>query len=207
VKGVLTSRQTQVLDYIRRELITRGTSPTYREIAAEFGFKSPKAAVDHVERLARNGYLRIHRGRSRGIEVLVARKEPIEDVVSVPIRGTIAAGRATEETEVWAERVLVDKTMLSKASRDRLFALRVTGDSMTGRGIHDGDIVVAEANATPQVEDVVVALIDRESTLKTLSRGSNGMFLKSENPLYPNLFPVAPLTIQGVVRTLIRKVG
>ncbi len=78
---------------------------------------------------------------------------------------------------------------------------------MTGRGINDGDIAVAAADTPARIGDVVVALVDRESTLKSLAKGSHGVFLKSENPRYPDLFPVTQLTIQGVVHTIIRKVG
>ena len=202
----MTERQRCVLDFIRHAVAVRGGAPTYREIAAEFGFHSTKAAVDHVAALVRRGYLRVHRGRSRGIEVLVSPAEQEEDTVAVPLLGRIAAGRASEEAETWAGRVRVDKALLGTASRRRLFALQVTGDSMIGRGIHEGDIAVAEADAAPHTGDVVVALIDQESTLKSLAYGANGNFLKSENPCYPDLFPVDQMTIQGVVRALIRKV-
>jgi len=199
--------QARVLKYIRHQVATSGSAPTYREIAAQFRWQSPKAAVDHVDRLARDGYLRVHRRRSRGIEVLDVQGDSEQVAVSVPILGTIAAGRATEETETWTGRVLVDKAILGPAVRARLFAVRVSGDSMIGRGINHGDIAVAAADAPPHIGDVVVALIDRESTLKTLAKGAMGMFLKSENPRYPDLFPATQLTIQGVVCTLIRKVG
>lgn len=203
----MTERQRCVLDFICREVAARGSAPTYREIASEFGFHSTKAAVDHVAALARKGYLRVHRGRSRGIEVLIGPPSDEEDSVAVPLLGRIAAGCATEATEDWAGRVRIDKAVLGRASRGRLFALRVTGDSMTGRGIHPGDIAVAESDAAPHIGDVVVALIDQESTLKSLAKGAKGFFLKSENPGYPDLFPVTQMTIQGVVRALIRKVS
>lgn len=185
----------------------RGNSPTYREIAAAFGFRSPKAAVDHVEALARKGYLRVHRRRSRGIEVLVRPADTGEGTIIVPLLGRIAAGRPTETVGERAESIHVDKTVLGTVPRGRLFALRVEGDSMTGRGIYEGDIAVAEANAETHSGDVVVALIDRESTLKTLAQGPDGGFLKAENQRYPDLLPVTEMTIQGVVRALIRKVG
>jgi len=203
----MTERQRCVLDFIRGEVAARGSAPTYREISSAFGFHSAKAAVDHVAALARKGYVRVHRGRSRGIEVLVSPADKEEDTVAVPLLGRIAAGRASEETETWAGRVRMDKAMLGRASRGRLFALRVTGDSMTGRGIHAGDIAVAEADVPARIGDIVVALIDQESTLKSLAKGADGSFLKSENPLYPDLLPVTQLTIQGVVRALIRKVS
>lgn len=78
---------------------------------------------------------------------------------------------------------------------------------MVGRGIYEGDIAVAEADAEPRIGDIVVALIDRENTLKTLAQGPDGSFLKAENQRYPDLLPVTELTIQGVVRALLRKVG
>jgi len=190
-----------------REAVTHGTAPTYREISAKFGWSSTKAAVDHVDRLAKKGFLRVHRGRARGIEVPDARAEGNEGVVFVPVQGSIAAGRATEETETRAGRVLVDGALLGPAAYHRLFAVCVRGDSMTGRGIYEGDIAIADADAEPADGDVVVALIDNESTLKTLAQGPNGSFLKAESSHYPDLFPVVQLTIQGVVCAVVRKMG
>jgi repressor LexA len=163
--------------------------------------------VDHVDRLAKKGLLRVHRGRARGIEVPDSQSEGHDGVVPVPVQGSIAAGRATEETETRSGLVLVDRELLGRAASDRLFAVCVRGDSMSGRGIHEGDIAIADANAEPKIGDVVVALIDNESTLKTLAQGPAGIFLKAENSRYPDLFPVAELSIQGVVRTLIRRLG
>jgi repressor LexA len=203
----LTYQQNRILEYIRREIVNGDGSPTYRQIATAFGFRSPKAAVDHIEALVRKGYLRVHRGRSRGIEVLVGRAEKEDDVVAIPFLGRIAAGRPADAVEDWAEPLRMDKTVLGRMSGGLLFALCVTGDSMTGRGIYEGDIAVAEADASPRIGDIVVALIDNESTLKSLARNVDGMFLKSENPSYPNLFPVTQMTIQGVVGVLIRKLG
>lgn len=205
----LTTAQRRVLDYIRHEIDFRGNSPTYREIAGKFGYRSPNAAVDHVAALAKKGYLRVRHGRSRGIEIQTSttNSEEAEDVVTVPLLGRIAAGRAVDAAVVATGQVRVDRALLGRAAAGRLFALRVTGDSMTGRGIFDGDIAVAEADVAPRVGDVVVALIDQESTLKSLAKGLNGVLLKAENPRYPDLVPDTEMVIQGVVRTIIRKVG
>lgn len=206
MKRELSDCQARVLTYVR-EAVAHGTAPTYREIATRFGWSSTKAAVDHVDRLAKKGFLHVHRGRARGIEVLDSESKGHKGVVPVPVQGSIAAGRAIEATETRAGRVLVDRELLGRAASDRLFAVRVRGDSMSGRGIHDGDIAIADADADAKVGDVVVALIDNESTIKTLAQGREGSYLKAENPRYPDLFPVAQLRIQGVVRTLIRRLG
>jgi SOS-response transcriptional repressor LexA len=84
------------------------------------------------------------------------------------------------------------------------FAVRVAGDSMIGRHILDGDIVLAEHGPEPNPGQVVVALIDQKSTLKTFVLKDNKFFLKAENPDYPDLIPLEELIIQGVFRALIR---
>ena len=86
-----------------------------------------------------------------------------------------------------------------------LFALRVTGDSMIGRHICDGDIVILDHAREPRHNDIVAALIDRKSTLKTFIQKGSKRFLKAENPKYPDLIPSEELMIQGVFRGLIRK--
>jgi repressor LexA len=87
----------------------------------------------------------------------------------------------------------------------RTFALEVRGDSMVGRHILEGDYVILEHGVTPRSGDVVAALIDNESTLKTFVIDKGKPFLRAENPRYPNLVPAQELVIQGVMVALIRK--
>ena len=87
----------------------------------------------------------------------------------------------------------------------RTFALEVQGDSMIGRHILPGDFVILEHGMTPRQGDVVAALIDNESTLKTFSLDKGKPFLKAENPKYPKIHPAEELVIQGVMVALIRK--
>ena len=75
---------------------------------------------------------------------------------------------------------------------------------MTGRQILDGDIVLVEQEQSPRNGAIVAAIIDNESTLKTLVRRDGGTWLRAENPLYPDLVPTMGLTIQGVARAVIR---
>ena len=90
------------------------------------------------------------------------------------------------------------------ADRSRAFALRVCGDSMEGRRIFDGDIVLCESGVPPRHESIVAALIDHESTLKTLLLRKGKAWLRAENPRYPDLIPAWDLQIQGVARAVIR---
>jgi len=85
------------------------------------------------------------------------------------------------------------------------FALRVTGDSMIGRHILDGDVVVLEHGPEPRNGQIVAALLDGDSTLKTYVVKSGKPYLRAENPKYPNLIPAQELMIQGVFKALIRR--
>ncbi len=75
---------------------------------------------------------------------------------------------------------------------------------MVGRKIFDGDVVLLEHDAAPRNGDVVAALIDMESTLKTLVHENGRNWLRAENPLFPDLIPVSDLQVQGVGRAVIR---
>jgi repressor LexA len=97
----------------------------------------------------------------------------------------------------------LDETLLGKQT-SRTFALQVRGDSMIGKHICDGDKVVCEHGLTPKPGDIVAALIDNESTLKTYMIKNRKPYLKSENPDCPSLIPADELVIQGVVVAMIR---
>ncbi len=201
----LTSRQAEILEFIVEFKQKKGNSPTYREISDHFGFKGPKAAVDHVFALEKKGYLRRHAGRSRGIELNVPGRGLNDEIISVPVLGDIAAGYPEEQDEYNLGTIAVDLSMLGNSRNHRMFALQVRGDSMEGRGIHEGDWVVADADMSPNENDVVVALIDGENTLKTLAKKKGLFYLKAENPEFLDLIPFERIMIQGVVKVIFRR--
>jgi repressor LexA len=130
---------------------------------------------------------------------------PAAAVLAVPILGTIPAGLADLRHQEADGVVHVDLDSLKIPRSSRMFALRVTGDSMIGKFILEGDIVVLEQNAEPRPGDVVAAFIDGQSTLKTFVLDRGRPCLRAENPRYPNrLVPLNELMIQGVMRLLIR---
>ena len=192
-----TASQRRVLEFIEERDANGQAPPTYREICRRFGFRSPKASADHVAALEKKGFLVREKGRARGLRLVKA-------AAGIPLLGRIAAGSPREtaaETEV---RLAIDPTSFGIRERSRAFAVRVTGDSMIGRRIFEGDIVLLEQGPDPRNGDVVAALIDNESTLKTLVRNDGKTWLRAENPLYPDLLPVLDLKIQGIARAIIR---
>ncbi len=147
--------------------------------------------------LERKGYVSRERGQARGIK-LTSKSS------GVPLLGRIPAGYPSDSPTEFEARLPIDPTAFGIRDRSKAFALRVRGDSMTGRQILDGDIVLVEQEQSPRNGEIVAAIIDNESTLKTLVRRNGETWLRAENPLYPDLIPTFGLSIQGVARAVIR---
>lgn len=203
--NILTKRQKQVLDFIQQYQHSRGVTPSLREIAREFGFHSMTSAVDHVRALRKKGLVSSQPRRARSLRVVSPFQHLRHRVVDIPVFGSIPAGFAQDRQQEAVGCVSIDVGTLGIKPTPRTFALEVRGESMIGRHIMEGDMVVLEHGVTPRIGDVVAALIDNESTLKTFVYEHGKPFLRSENPRYPNLIPASELVIQGVMVALIRR--
>jgi repressor LexA len=201
----LTSAQKRVLDFIQGEVHGGRPVPTLREIAAKFGFRGHRAAACHLEALKRKGFLESDTGKARSLRVTSPLAKLRRRLVDIPLYGSIPAGFASDREQQPDGCLSVDIASIGFKPTRNTFALRVAGDSMIGRHICDGDIAVFEHGAEPRSGQIVAALIDRKSTLKTFLVKNGKPFLKAENPQYPDLIPSEELVIQGVFRALIRK--
>jgi repressor LexA len=200
-----TRAQQRVLDFIQTEVNAGRPIPTLREIAERFGFRSHRAAACHLEALKRKGFVESEPGKARSLRVTSPLAKLRGRVMDIPLFGSIPAGFAREREQEAEGCVSVDIESIGFKPARNAFALRVAGDSMIGRHIVDGDIVVLEHGPEPRPGDVVAALIDGESTLKTFLRRNGKPYLKAENPKYPDLIPAQELMIQGIFRALIRR--
>ena len=202
----LSKKQQAVRTFIAAELAAGRPCPSHREIASHFGFASSYAAACHVRALISKGALLSEAGKARALR-LAQDTKPIRRAVvaEIPIYGSIPAGFGQEREQEADGCVTVDIATIGFKPTRNSFALRVTGDSMIGRHVCDGDIVILEHGPEPRHGQIVAALIDRKTTLKTFVLKNKKPFLKAENPKYPDLIPSEELVIQGVVRALIRK--
>ncbi|NBQ23031.1 MAG: repressor LexA [Verrucomicrobia bacterium] len=187
-----------------------GTSPSQREIASFFDFRSVTAVADHLRALRRKGYLEGAANQARSLRVIAPPSifEPIvrSRIVDIPLLGEIPAGFADKRDSGSIEGcVSVDVDTLGVKPTSRTFALEVRGDSMIGRHIMHGDYAILEHGVEPRGGEVVAALIDNESTLKTFVKEKGKAYLRAENPRYPDLIPAGELVIQGVMVALIRR--
>ena len=125
--------------------------------------------------------------------------------MDIPLFGSIPAGLAENREQEAEACVSVDVATVGFKPTKNTFALRVSGHSMIGRHVCDGDIVVLEHGPEPRPGQIVAALIDGSSTLKTFVVQNGRSYLKAENPRYPDLIPVEELMVQGVFKALIRR--
>jgi repressor LexA len=201
----LTTRQRQVFDFVQSTQRSGEAPPTLREIAAHFGFKSSRAAADHLDALKRKGFLESEPGKARSLRVTSPLAKLRSRIVDIPLFGLIPAGSPQAREQDAEGCVSVDMQSIGIKSTRNTYALRVSGDSMIGKHICAGDIVVLEHGPDPRPGQIVAALIDGESTLKTFIVKGGKPYLKAENPKYPDLIPAQELMIQGVFRALVRK--
>lgn len=170
---MLSQKQEAVLKFIGRCISEKGFPPTLREIAGELGL-AVSTVQWRLKKLEEKGYLDRERGAARSMI-------PSQKSKGIPIAGRIAAGGpalAFEDIEGY-----LPASEYSGNISD-LFALRVKGDSMTGAGILDGDIVVLRKQSTAQNGEIVAALLEDEATLKRLRKSNGGYVLQPENPKY-----------------------
>ena len=180
----LTDEQQRIFEFLRDQLDS-GFMPTVREIASQFGYKSPNAAAQHLRLIEQKGYIRRTQGKARGIEILVHRPTTEDtSTIEVPIVGQIAAGSPILATENIEGTMKVDKDMFRGTE---LFTLHVRGDSMRDIGIMNGDMAIINKQSTVDSGEVSAVIIDGEATLKRFFRREDKIILKAENTNYKDI--------------------
>jgi repressor LexA len=201
----LTPKQKNLLDYLTDEIRTKGLPPSISEIASAFRLKSKNAVSKLLRALEEKGYVRTT-GKARGIEVLNPEGEPLgRGMMSIPLLGRITAGLpmlAEEQIEDWLNL----PASLVRGRKD-VFLLRVQGMSMKDAGVLDKDLVLVKQQKIADVNDIVVALLEDEATVKRLVKKDNKFFLKAENKEFPNIYPETEWSIQGKVMGVIRQLN
>ncbi len=170
-------------------------APTYAEMLDLFGYKSKNAVFGLLQKLEEAGYIsKDDNGRVALLSKLTG---------TVRILGSIAAGFPTQEEEQATDAITLDEYLVKNP--DNTYMLTVRGDSMIDAGIMPGDIVLVEKGPPPNQNDIVVARVDEEWTLKYYVRDNAGVRLEPANSKYKFIRPLRSLEIGGIVRAVIRK--
>jgi repressor LexA len=201
-KKTLSSKQAHVLEVIERLITRNGRPPTYRDIAHEAGYSAVGTVQDHVRALIGKGFLTKGAGVARGL-----RPSYQADSMSVPILGAVPAGNPIEAIEDHQGALAVSN--LPAKSIQRVYALKVRGESMIEAGIMDGDYVVVRQQSEARNGDIVVAMIDGEATVKYYEKKAGRTRLIPANPRFEpiEIPPELENSIQGKVISVQRYYG
>ena len=209
----LTDRQQAILDFLRGHIAAEGRPPTLAEIALAFGFRQARSAQDHLQALAAKGAIELVPG-ARGIRLLDEAGEALPpalpeaanaaQLLTLPLLGRVAAGRPIDPQADYEGQLLLDRALFFPQPD---YLLRVKGDSMVDDGIFDGDLIAVRRTPAAENNQIVVARIDGEVTVKRFKQGRGRVVLMPRNPAYaPIEVPDdADFAIEGLYCGLVRR--
>ncbi len=199
--GRISAKQSEILEYIKEQILSKGYPPAVREICQAVHLKSTSSVHSHLETLEKNGYIRRDPTKPRAIEIVddsfnLTRKE----MRNIPIIGTVAAGQP-----IFAEQNISGyfPILADELPAGDLFILNVRGESMINIGIYEGDKVIVKQTPTAKNGDIVVALVDDSATVKTYYKEGERFRLQPENDTMEPIY-VDYVVILGVVIGLFR---
>ena len=177
--GSISKKQTEILEYIKEQILSKGYPPAVREICEAVQLKSTSSVHSHLETLERNGYIRRDPTKPRAIEIIddtfnLTRRE----MVNVPVIGEVAAGAPLLAQENISNYFPIPVEYMPNSDT---FMLKVRGESMINVGIFDGDMVLVEKQSIARNGDLVVALVEDGATVKTFYKEDNYYRLQPEN--------------------------
>ena len=190
----LTKRQAEVLDFVRVHIQEKGYGPSLRDICLFLGIKGPNNARKHLDSLEKKGFIKREPRKSRAIELLdppVGAGErrythpaspvrtSLPHALSIPIAGRVRAGTPELAIEDIEGYVTLDSSFFRCKGG---FLLRAVGESMIEAGIEDGDYLLIRPQKEALTNEIVVAMIEDEATVKRFVRKDDTILLKPENP-------------------------
>jgi len=222
----LTKRQQEIFDFILESMASNGAPPTRVEIADHFGFRSPNAAEDHLKALDKKGHIELKSGTSRGIFIteearlssqitsdtlasagLSHKDDGAEtpNIQGLAVIGDVAAGAPIFADQNVQQYLSVDQTLFADRAD---FLLKVKGDSMINIGIFERDLLAIKKSQTARDNEIVVARIGDDVTVKRYQRHGASVSLIAENDDYLPIevdLQTETFAIEGVVVGLIRQ--
>jgi repressor LexA len=208
----LTPREVKILQFLEKEILTEGISPSFSEIQKHFDFSSINSVQNYIKQLKKKGYVDTDPFQKRSLRLLQNSRFYSQKTLNlnprVPLLGKVAAGQPIERFE-FDESIEVP-AFIAQHPEDS-YALKVVGDSMIGDGLFEGDILIVQKANQIKNGEIVIATIDEESTVKRY-------YLRKKDPQGPLLIELRPansqyqslwyspekVKVQGLVKGLMR---
>ena len=203
-----TDKQQRVLDYVKEQIKKDGYAPSVREICKALDLKSTSTVHGYLARLEKKGLIQKAALKPRTLRIISDDANNVDkgfytskEMVDVPIVGKVTAGMPILAVENVEDTFPLP---IDFVGNSETFMLKVRGDSMIDAGILDGDMVLVKKQNTAENGDIVVALIEDESTFKKFYKEKGFIRLQPQNQfMQPILVPTC--TILGKVAGVFRK--
>ena len=224
--SMLTKKQKNLLLFINKKLRSTGVSPSYEEMKNSLNLKSKSGIHRLISALEERGFIRRLAHKARALEVIklpetasandiynsfspsvikggLDQENLKKNINEIPVLGQIAAGTPIEAIQNEVSRVALPESLSKNGEH---FGLKVSGDSMVGAGINDGDTIVVKKTNTANNGQIIVALIDdHEAMLKRIRKKGKVIALESANKRYETkIFGPDRVKVQGVLVSLYR---
>jgi repressor LexA len=203
----LTAKQKNILDYIEDFIEKEGMPPTVYEIADYFSIKT-STVFAHLRALQRKSCItRTSKARSITVKNSKPKTKHMSFMLPIPLLGRINAGTPAENLEYKEGEIFIDTSMIPSKETKNAFALKVQGQSMRDLGIYEDDIIIAVQCKDIKPGDIVVALVQNETTVKSYFPHSKGKveLRPANNDFNSQVYPEQYVQIQGKVVGLQRE--
>lgn len=197
-----------VMECLKNYINDKGYPPSYRELSKLTGIKSTNSIKKYMDMLEERNLITKENAKNRATKVLsndIEMQEHLylkENTISVPLLGKITAGIPILAQEEREETFILSKNIFS--TTENIFLLKVSGNSMIGVDIHDGDYAVIKQQNYAENGNIVAALIEDSATIKTFYTQNNKIRLQPQNPAYAPII-LDECSILGIVIGIIRK--
>ena len=190
----MEKRLEQATNKLRKYWQKNKRLPSFSEMTNMFDYASKNAVSKLVTKLKNAGVVE----QDKNGHLI-----PGDILTSLPLLGNVQAGFPSPAEEELVDTLTLDKYLITNP--DSSFLIEVSGDSMIEAGIQPKDLVIVDRGLLPKNNDIVLAKIDNEWTLKYLYKKGQRVYLQAANENYPNLMPKQELEIAGVIVSSIRK--
>lgn len=203
----LTEKQKNMLDYIEGFIEQEGMAPTVYEIADFFNIKT-STVFAHLRALQRKARItRTSKARSIAVKNHKTKPRHMSFLLPIPLLGKINPGAPASSLEYKEGEIFIDPAIVSGKDATNVFALKVRGQSMRDLGIYEDDILIVEKVSSVNAGDIVVALVQNETTVKSYFplRGGRVELRPANSEFSTQVYPDAHVQIQGKVVGLQRE--
>lgn len=180
--GKLTTKQKEVLEYIKSFCATNKYPPSVREICHGVGVNSPATIHTHIKKLSEKGYISRGENGNKQLKLLVTNEyeNGKNEIKSVPLIGKKRYDNPLDALEKPDEYFAIPTYLIPQ--RKEVFTLRVNNDDMINIGICQKDIIIAERCKSAKNGELVIAITDdNKIVFRRLTKDKGYYTLDAEN--------------------------